>query len=587
MWRRNQWSHPSSARNGARRRAARTSSSRSGGCGPNGAPWFLLAAGVLAIVFPVGCRRESPAHSAAPVAASPAPIGYIDESREGEPTDGGSVYRRLDLEPHTLDPLRSTSNSEGDVIALTTRNLLDYDARLDLVPGLADRWQVSDDHKTYTLHIRADARWEDGSPVTADDAVFTIEKIRDPRFPAAGFLKSNFEDLKSVEAVDTQTFRATFDRPYAFRLNVFHMPIVSKKLYRASSRLTPGNGPYRLERWKTGESVTLVRNAGYFGPRPHVDRILFRILQDDATAYRALTAGDIDEMRLPSNFVREARADPRFGARDRLVQFFDLSFSVITLNNRTALFGDPRVRRAMTMLFDRGAVVRELFEGSARVISGPWSPESPAYDVSVDPLPFDPEAARRQLAEAGWKDTDGDGILDREGKPFRFELLVPAGATASEQIAQIFEKDMADGGIRVDIRRLDASTVFERQDRGEFEAVLSAWENFDPVPDPYPYYDSSQWPPAGANSGFYKDADADRLMEQAREEFDPGKRRELYHALHRVLRNDPPDIFICSNAVRWAVADRIGGLVTTPLGLYHFWPDSAAWWIRRVPASGP
>jgi peptide/nickel transport system substrate-binding protein len=589
MWRRNRWL----CRSGVRGRPVPRLLRQTDGVVSRRTLRLLAAVGAAALLLLSGCRRESmpenaPGPSRTPVAAaSPAPIGYLDESRDGQPADGGTLYRRLDLEPHTLDPLRSTTNSEGDIIALTTRNLLDYDARLDLTAGLADRWEVSDDHRTYTLHIRTDARWEDGSPVTAEDAVFTIEKIRDPKFPAAGFLRSNFEDLKDIEALDAQTFRATFQQPYAFRLNVFHMPIVSKKLYRARSRSAAGNGPYRLDRWKTGETVTLLRSDRYFGARPHADRVVFRILPDDATAYRALTTGELDEMRLPSSLVRETRTDPRFAARDRLVQFFDLSFDVITLNNRSPFFSDPRVRRALTMLFDRGEVVRDLFEGSARVISGPWSPESPAYDVGVDPLPFDPAAARQLLAQAGWTDTDGDGILDREGKPFHFELLVPAGATASEQIAQVFEKDMAGGGIGVDIRRLDAATVFDRQDRGEFEAVLSAWENFDPIPDPYPYYDSSQWPPAGANSGFYKDAGADRLMEEARREFDPKKRREIYHALHRVFRDDPPDIFICSNAVRWGIATRIGGLVTTPLGLFHFWPDSAAWWIRRVPGSSP
>ena len=176
------------------------------------------------------------------------------------------------------------------------------------------------------------------------------------------------------------------------------------------------------------------------------------------------------------------------------------------------------------MLLDRASIVRNLFRGSARIISGPWAPDSPAYDANVLPLPFDPSAAGRLLDEAGWRDTDGDGMRDRAGRRFEFELLVSSGSDIGRQIDETFAASLARVGITAHVRPLEWASFVERIDAGNFEAASLAGSASDPNPDPYPYWHSSQWPPRGLNSGFYRNPEADRLMEEARAEPDEGQR---------------------------------------------------------------
>jgi peptide/nickel transport system substrate-binding protein len=232
----------------------------------------------------------------------------------------------------------------------------------------------------------------------------------------------------------------------------------------------------------------------------------------------------------------------------------------------------------MTMLLDRPAIVRSLYRGSARIISGPWAPDSPAYDSTVTPLPFDPWAAEDLLDQAGWRDTNGNGIRDRAGKEFEFDLLLSAGSNAGRQIDEIFAAELAGAGVLARIRSLEWATFTERIDAGEYEAATLAWAAADPNPDPLPYWHSSQFPPRGLNSAWYSNPAADRLMEEAHAEMDPEKRRAIYHRLHRVLRDNPPVVFVVNASQKYAFRRRIHGLVTSPLGLYGFSPGPLSWW---------
>jgi len=500
------------------------------------------------------------------------------------PQDGGTLYRRLFGEPGTLNAVLQTDVPEQLVLQYLSRNLFDFDAGLHLVPGLAERVEISADGLTFTVFLRPDAVWEDGTPVTPADAVFTIRKIVDPATPSPLY-KAAFQDLLSVEAAGPHAFQARFREPYAYRTMAFALPLLPERRFagqpfeRASDNRTPlSNGPYRLAAWKTQESILLERNPRYWGPRGHFDTILFRILPENAVSYQALLRGDLDETWIDTSLRQRAAADPAFAACCRLVEFYDLDYNYIALDTRLPFFADPRVRRALTMLLDRETIARNLFQGSARVISGPWAPESPAYDPSVAPLPFDPPAAAALLEEAGWRDTNGNGIRDKAGREFDFELLVAAGNTIGRQIDETFTAALMRAGVRAHVRPLEWATFVERLDSGSFEAASLASSASDPNPDPYPYWHSSQCPPAGLNSGYYRNAEADRLMEEARRERDPSRRTALYHRLHRILRDDAPAIFVVNATKKYALRRRVRSVETSALGLFGIWPGPLAWW---------
>jgi peptide/nickel transport system substrate-binding protein len=556
------------------------------------------AAGLALCLLGAACRAQpepaaavrTPSPTARPV---PPALGFIDESSQGTPADGGVLRRRLFGEPTTLNAVLQSSAPEAQVLQYVQRNLFDFDARLELVPGLAEGLEVSPDRLSYTITLRADAVWEDGRPVTSADAVFTIRKIVDPKIPANVF-KPVFESFESVEALDGRRFRVRFSRPYAFRSMAFVLPLLPEHRFAGQNflkskqnRAPLSNGPYRFVSWKTQESVVLERNEKYPGPRGHFDRIVFRIVPDNTTAYRMLVDGELDEDQLDSGLKDRAARDPAFAACCRLLEFYNLDYNYVVLNNRSPLFADPRARRAVTMLLDRASIVRGLYKGSARIISGPWAPDSPAYEARVSPLPFDPAAAARLLDEAGWKDTDGDGVRDRDGRNFAFDLLVSAGSEIGRQIDEMLSAELARVGVTARIRTLEWAAFVEKIDAGDFEAASLAWSAVDPNPDPYFYWHSSQCSPNGLNNGCYASPEADRLMETARLETDPGRRKEVLARLHRLLRDDAPAVFVVNAAQKVALRRRIRGLATSPLGLYGIWPGPLAWWAEPERGKAP
>lgn len=481
---------------------------------------------------------------------------------------------------------------EQEVLQYVSRNLLDFDSRMRLVPGLAQAYTVSPDGRTFSFVLRDDAVWEDGSPVRAVDAVFTIRSVVDPKIPSPVF-KSVFDGLLSVDATGEKTFTVRFREPYAYRAMSFVLPLLPERrfagkpfLSAADNRSPFSNGPYRFVSWKPEQEIVLERNPKAWGERGHFDRIIFRILPEDSVAYRSLVAGDLEETRLDSTAKARAAQDPQFAACCRLVEYYDLGWNYIALNNRSPLFEDPRVRRAMTMLLDRAAIVRNLFQGSARILSGPWAPDSPVYDATVSPLPFDPAGAVALLEAAGWHDSNGDGVRDRGGREFAFDLLVSTGTTAGRQIDETFAAELARAGIRASVRPVEWAAFSERVDAGDFEAASLAWSASDPNPDPYPFWHSSQWPPRGLNSEFYRNPAADRLMEEARAERDESRRAAIYHRLHRIFRDDAPVIFVATSSQKFGLSNRVRGIVTSPLGMFGIWPGPLGWWPAEPSGAG-
>jgi peptide/nickel transport system substrate-binding protein len=549
--------------------------------------------GILVLAVAPACRERPGASAPVSVSASPVPatatpvpprLGFLDESREGTPVDGGILKRRLTGEPTTLNAVLQSSGPEAQVLQYVQRNLFDFDASLRLVPGLAEGMEASPDGLEYTITLRPDAVWEDGRPVTAKDAVFTIRKIADPKVPAPVF-KPLFEELRGIEALDARRFRVRFARPYAFRPMSFVLPLLPAHRFEGQSfvkakdnRAPLSDGPYRVVAWKAQESVALERNPRYAGPRGHFDRIEFRIVPDNTTAYRMLLEGSLDEDVVDSGIKQRAASDASFAACCRLVEFYNLDYNYVALNDRSPFFSDARVRRAMTMMLDRASIVRGLYRGSARVISGPWAPDSPAYDAGVAPLPFDPAMAARLLDEAGWVRPEGGGVRAKDGRNFEFDLLVSAGSEVGRQIDEMLASELAKAGVTARVRAMEWAAFVEKVDSGDFEAASLAWSAVDPNPDPYFYWHSSQCAPAGINDGCYANPAADALMVQAREEMDEGRRVEILHRLHRLLRDEAPALFVVNASQKYAFRKRVRGLTTSPLGLYGIWPGPLAWW---------
>jgi peptide/nickel transport system substrate-binding protein len=503
-----------------------------------------------------------------------------------EPRPGGTLIRRLESECKTLNWVLYTTAYENFVLRYIYDPIFDYNDKGEMIPVLAAELpQVSPDHLRVTVKLRTDIHWQDGTPITARDVKFTLDRIQDPKIPAIN-KEAYFEKLDRLEVVDDHTLLFVWREPFAPSLFAIsqlwpipeHVYGQGDFLTHPANRMPVGSGPFKLEEWRSSQYLILVRYDGYHGKKAYLDRIIFKVVEDDAVALNMLKAGELDEMRATQPQWEKQMNDDDFKERFVKVDFYVPGYNYISWNCRTPYFSDRRVRRAMTMLFDRESVNTKIFSGFARLVSGPFFINSWAYDKTIKPHPFDPEGAKRLLDEAGWKDTNGDGVRDKDGKKFEFELMIISGSNTATQFSQLLQEECGKAGVRVQIRQLEGSTFFDRIDKASFDAAMLGWR-LDLDPDVFDTFHSTMTPPNGLNHGFYGNPEVDSLLVAGRAEFDQDRRTAIYHRVHRILHEDQPYTFINVTPEKRPIARKIHGVKIGPMGPYDYWPGANYWWI--------
>ncbi len=508
-------------------------------------------------------------------------LGGPAELRAEAPREGDWLVQHLIAEPTTLNPLTATDVYEGIVNKNVYQSLLERDNRtLDLVPYLAESYEASPDGLSYLFTLREGVRWHDGLPLTSEDVVFTYRTLMDPAVDAP-HLRTYVRELEKVEALDGRRVRFTFSRPYFLSLEIAGslLGIIPRHVFsqgdfngHPAGRAPVGTGPYRFVRWETGKEIVLERNEDYWGERPGLDRMVFKIISDGTVALQVLKRGELDLMTLtPVQWVRQT-VDRKFTRSYRKMTHYLPGYSFIGWNQRRPFFEDRRVRRALTLLLDRESILQNILYGHGRVVSGNFFYESPEYDRSVEPWPYDPESAVILLQEAGWVDSDGDGIRDKGGVPFRFEVTMTAGSQFGEQVATVLQESLAAEGIGVTVRPLDWSLFNKVLDDRSFDAVIMGWSL--PVEaDPYQVWHSSQ-AKKGSNFVGFRNREADLIIEEGRVTFDKQERVKLYRRFHHIVHREQPYTFLFVNESLIALDRRFENVKVYPLGL-----NPGEWWV--------
>ena len=490
-----------------------------------------------------------------------------------------TLVRHLNGDPARLDPITMSEEFGLRVIEMLFRPLVSIDKDRRIVPGLALSWTVSPDGRTYTFALDPKARWESGAAVTSEDVRFTLERILDPKAGATNW-RGALEDLDSIATPDAFTARVTFRKAYAERLLALTVPIVSAAAYRrapeAVNRSPVGSGPYRLESWETNQKLVLTRRADVSESEVPFRRLIFRVIPDANVTFQAGARGELDEFRVTRDQRLRVEKDSGFLAKNRILRVPQFLQVLIVWNCRHPFLGDPRVRRALAMSWQREETARLLYPpDGATLVSGPYPAGVAENDPAVAPPPFDPAASARLLDEAGYR-LGSDGIRRKAGKKASIEMLFAAAQTTGN-LAEILRLAYGKIGVELVLRPLEWAAFSERSTAGEFDGQLTARIFQPPTPDPYPYFHSSEASPHGGNVGFYANAEADRVMEAAESEIDPARRLALYRQVHRLLAADPPADFLWSVDQYWAVSKAVSGVVVSPMGLFHFVPGPLAW----------
>ena len=525
----------------------------------------------LLLLLLLSCRKETPVP--APPPAKPAPVAQAD---------GGRITIRLEGDVKTLNPLFQDSEDERQVLSFLHDPLVDLDIDSNPIPATAAKWDVLDGGRKFVLHLDPRATFSDGKPVRASDVVFTLTKIGDS--PQFGGAYASL-DLSQTKAIDERTVQVVFKEARVAQLLSFNIPVLPEHVYDkgdfSKNREVVGNGPYVLKRREPGRSIHLLRRADYWREKPHIENLVLRIISDDTTAWNALKRGDLDLGRIDNSTWQRAKDDPAVTGKLEFLNIYLQLYNAVAWNLSDPKLADVRVRRALAMTFDRQSVVDRLYFGHARATTGPFTPDQWANNAGVQPIEYNPLGAAALLSSAGWTDSNGDGVLDRNGEKFELRMLVPAGNQPATDQSQIFQEALAKIGVKLEVVPLESTTFFDHILGRNYQAAFMAWVN-DPDPDPYSMFHSSQIPPEGYNVVGYENEEADRLMERARAEFDRVRRTELYHDLHEILARDQPYLWTVQPGSKWAVNKRLQNVrpANSGVGLFIWYPGPRAWTLK-------
>jgi len=401
-----------------------------------------------------------------------------------------------------------------------------------------------DNSPVITFYLRKGVTWHDGVPFTARDVKFTYDKIMDEATNTVR--RPSFELVKEIKIIDPYTIQVIYKKPFSPSLESWTMGIIPKHLLEhenintaSFNRHPVGTGAFKFKEWVSDEKITLVANDAYFEGRPNLDQISYRIIPEPPLVELEFQTKGIDLYNPQPHQYHRIAENPRFD----VYKMIGNGYTYIGWNNRLEMFKDVKVRRALTHAIDRQEIIKYLLYNLGVIATGPFPPQMWYSNPNIKPLEYDPEKAKRLLAEAGWKDRDGDGILDKNGKPFRFTLMTNNGNELRKNVAVLVQRALKKIGIDVEIALYEwAVFIRDKINARNFEAVVLGW-GLSIDPDIYEIWHSSQID-KGFNFEGYKNTEVDRLIEEGRTEYNKEKRKEIYYKIHELINHDQPYTFL-------------------------------------------
>ena len=503
-------------------------------------------------------------------------------ARPGEkPAYGDTFIESLTGNISGLIPNVLSDSASFEIGSMLYSGLITRDKDLNIIGELAESWTFSQDCLDLTFNLRRNVRWHDGRPFTAADVVFTYETMIHPKTPTA--YREDFKAVAEVAAPDPYTLRVRYKQPYAKALQSWGLWMLPRHLLESyvregrlreapQNRSNPvGTGAYRFGEWKPGEKVVLVANPDYFEGRPHLGRVVYRIIPSQATIFLELKAKGVDAAGLTALQFKRQTEYPAFRKAYHKYEYPANAYTYLGFNLKDPRFADRRVRQAIAHAIDKRELIDGVLLGLGREATGPYKPGTWAHNPDVPTYPYDMAKARALLAAAGWTETNADGVLVRNDQPFTFELLTNQGNDERKKVAEIVQASLKELGIQVDIRVIEwASLLKEYIKKRRFEAIILGW-GIGLDPDQYEIWHSSKTGPDELNHISYANPEVDALLEQGRTSCRQAERKKFYDRLQTILAEDQPIVFLYFRDALPVVSSRVRGIVPAPSGIrYNF-----------------
>ncbi len=537
----------------------------------------------------------------------------VVEPTEEPIPEGGFIIESSFADASQLNPILSADSASSDVNTKLYLALVRlHEETGEIIGEIAESWDVSDDGLTYTFHLRDDIFWSDGEPLTAEDVKYTYDAIASDLVETPR--KSNVELIDSIEALDDYTLQVNFREIDCTALQNFTLGVLPAHAFAddysdimespENSAPTVTSGPFVFSEWEPDSFVTLLANPDYYLGAPNVEGWTYRIFADQSAELEAVLAGETDVYTAGPQFVSVIEGAIAEGEPLDIKKFFDDGYTYIGFNMANPenpqpgwedldedgefdldeppleqdphpVFSDPAVRLAISHAIDYTNIINRVVFGEGTQAVGNVLPAIEwAYNESLQPYVYDTEMAAQILTDAGWEDTNGDGIREKDGQQLRFSLMTNAGNEVRENIAQIVKDTLESEelGFAVDLEIIEFGTVVENLLGQTFDAVIIGWTNLGSDPE-----DSSFWayrndsPGGGFNFVSYYNEVVEENLNQARSlpGCDTGERGAMYSDIQAQILEDAPYAFLYVPLTNTVWNTRLQGIDPQPWQIYY------------------
>jgi oligopeptide transport system substrate-binding protein len=494
-------------------------------------------------------------------------VGTLLAGCKGQATAAsGGVFRAYIQQPVSLDPPNCYESEGIQVARQIWDGLFDYDSKtLKLVPKLCEKWEVSNDGLVYTFHIKKGVKFHDGSPLTAEDFVYSWTRaVLAENATALGYHLSPIKGydacangsattLEGVKALDDLTLQVTLSYPYAdFVTTLGHVvfyPVKKADIEKWGQDYTKhvnGTGPFKFVEWIDDQHINLVRNDDYYGEKAKLDAVEYKIIADDNTAMLEFKAGNLEFTMIPVGKIKSTIEDPKY--KDSCFTSPMLGINYYAMNMNFPLFRDnPKLREAMNYAIDRENICKVLYEGVPTPATGLVPPGIPGFQENAAPYTYDPKKASQLLAEAGFP--NGEGL-----PTFKFGFNTGSG---HEILGEAIQADLKAIGIEMDIEGYEWGTMLDKAKSGELTFYRYGWSADYPTMDNflYPLFYSK----SADNYAEYNNPEVDKLLDEARATINDEERIAKYREAEKMIINDNAFLLIYFYGLRRVIQPYVKG----------------------------
>ncbi len=523
-----------------------------------------------------------------------------EKEEKGQQAEGdryGGVYRYpIPADPQNLDPAHATDLVSNAVVAHIFNGLVKFNENLEVVGDIAKAWEASPDGLTWTFRLRKRVMFQDGNDifpegkgreVTSADFKYSFERVLAPETRAQrtwifdrikgakDYLEGKADEVIGIKTPDRYTLVIELERPFSPFLslmataNAYVVPREAVEEYGEDFNSHPiGTGPFEFVEWQHDVHVKTKRNEDYFEKDlPYLDEVIFRVIPEMENRLIEYETNNLEECDVPSSEFNRIINDPVLSQQRVFKPFLGTEYIGFNLNRWP--FNIKEVRQAFNYAINREAINKVILRGRYILANGVLPPGMPGFDANLEGYPYDPQKAKDLLTRAGFEDSDGDGILEKDGRPLEFEYKIPSESTTSQRIAEAVQEDLAKIGARANIVTAEWAEFLDAIESGESEMYRLGWVAEYPDPDNFLFvpFHSSNVGPRG-NVTFYKNEEVDKWLAAARSSTNQAERIELYQKAEKQIVEDAPWVFMFHYTQNILIKPYVKGRTITTMGAY-------------------